>query len=230
MWRYLRKMADPDLRQGLLHEGDMNFTNRATGDIMVTWKELCCIASSKGCTIGRLEVETGEQGGRLRLQKLRSKLGLEVFETICATLKPIPQILSVNACHIIRKDEPTAMYVVVCRGADQLDQIPILPRLLMSHPLALVRIVKDRSRQEQGEVVAVQELDKESRKTLLALEPGDCIFPCVESGAPGMVLGEEVPRQHGTIGCFISSVPEEDDASVNSAHSSSELSYDGEGV
>jgi hypothetical protein len=88
MWRYLRKMADPDLRQGLLptfpvlldlllhtryraatgevvvwigdntsltYEGDMNFTNRATGD-MVTWKELCYIASSKGCTIGRLEV------------------------------------------------------------------------------------------------------------------------------------------------------------------------------
>jgi hypothetical protein len=162
----------------------LNFTNTATGDL-VTWNELCSIASLKGTEIRTWEVEMGEHGGRISLGKLRSQLMLEVFEAIKAELKPLPQVISVNACYIHRKQKPPAMFVIVCRGSiKELQNISVRARHLFMHPLALVRIGKGESRQEKGEVLEAEGLDIESCETLLPLESGDYIFPCAESSAP----------------------------------------------
>jgi hypothetical protein len=119
-----------------------------------------------------LEIETGENG-RIRLQRLRSQLSLEIFKAVCGTLNQLPEVRALNSCHITREDGSKAMFAVELRTWTGGLQATPLQRGLLTHPLALCRTVADRTiNQERG----VDVVGEDRGHTRLPIEPGDIIL------------------------------------------------------
>ncbi|KAF8243746.1 hypothetical protein K440DRAFT_663917 [Wilcoxina mikolae CBS 423.85] len=187
-----------------------SFTDKETGRTM-GWPRLSSFARSQGYTVAQIEVETGTNGDcRMRLQRLRSQLGMDIFEAVRQTMKALPEVAAVNGAHITREDGSKVRFVFVLRPwTGKLKATPIQLRLLV-HNLALCRLVSEsHAKIERGQLVINADLEIQGQ-ALPPLEPGDSIFPCIDDGA-NIVLGGDVCREYGTIGCFVSKLDEDEE-------------------
>jgi hypothetical protein len=89
-------------------------------------------------------------------------------------------------------------------------------RRLLNHPLGMITI-RDKKRTEYTEAgqtsllarrIPVRAVEEQGTLAFAKLAPGDAMFPMEGpiTADAGIVLGEELGREYGTVGCFLSNM------------------------